>query len=316
MMQTRCPSCATAFRVTPEQLKARQGKVRCGQCQHVFNALDSLLDAPPLQQPVPMPVPEVYVEPEPKPPILEAPPEAPEEEPVPEPALAPVLGEDQSVFVVASEPVTVDENAATLQVPAAEMPEPAPTEETSWQAQPPEPLLHEVPAAPATRPRVWPLLLGTVLALLFLLLQTVVHFRTELAVLAPEAKPALRSLSALLGLDLPLPRKPNLVSIEISDLHPDPKIKDTLLLATTLKNRAPFVQAYPHLELTLTDAADQPLIRKVLSPLEYLASIPPPNNSDAAAGFAANGEIALNITLAFDGGAVAASGYRLYLFYP
>jgi predicted Zn finger-like uncharacterized protein len=42
-MQTRCPDCQTVFRVTPEQLKARAGKVRCGQCQSVFNALDSLL---------------------------------------------------------------------------------------------------------------------------------------------------------------------------------------------------------------------------------------------------------------------------------
>ncbi len=45
-MQTRCPECQTSFRVTPEQLKARAGKVRCGQCQGVFNALDSLVDAP------------------------------------------------------------------------------------------------------------------------------------------------------------------------------------------------------------------------------------------------------------------------------
>ena len=44
-MLTRCPSCATAFRVTPEQLKVRSGTVRCGKCQTIFNALDSLVDA-------------------------------------------------------------------------------------------------------------------------------------------------------------------------------------------------------------------------------------------------------------------------------
>ncbi|MFT3848072.1 MAG: DUF3426 domain-containing protein [Propionivibrio sp.] len=43
-MKSRCPNCQTVFRVTPEQLKARAGKVRCGQCQSVFNALDSLHD--------------------------------------------------------------------------------------------------------------------------------------------------------------------------------------------------------------------------------------------------------------------------------
>ena len=45
-MLTRCPACATSFRVTPEQLKLRAGKVRCGKCQTVFNAIDSLLESP------------------------------------------------------------------------------------------------------------------------------------------------------------------------------------------------------------------------------------------------------------------------------
>mgnify|MGYP003494274903 CR=1 FL=1 len=47
MMLTRCPTCSTAFRVTSEQLKARAGKVRCGHCSAVFNALETLEDAPP-----------------------------------------------------------------------------------------------------------------------------------------------------------------------------------------------------------------------------------------------------------------------------
>jgi ribosomal protein L11 methyltransferase len=50
MMLTRCPTCSTAFRVTPEQLKARAGKVRCGHCSAVFNALETLEDAPPAAQ--------------------------------------------------------------------------------------------------------------------------------------------------------------------------------------------------------------------------------------------------------------------------
>ena len=49
MMLTRCPGCSTTFRVTPEQVKARQGKVRCGRCQHVFDAIESLVEAAVLQ---------------------------------------------------------------------------------------------------------------------------------------------------------------------------------------------------------------------------------------------------------------------------
>jgi predicted Zn finger-like uncharacterized protein len=48
-VKTCCPSCQTIFRVTSEQIRARAGKVRCGQCRTVFNAIDGLLDddAPP-----------------------------------------------------------------------------------------------------------------------------------------------------------------------------------------------------------------------------------------------------------------------------
>lgn len=37
-MHTCCPQCKTVFRVTPAQLKVREGMVRCGRCQHPFAA--------------------------------------------------------------------------------------------------------------------------------------------------------------------------------------------------------------------------------------------------------------------------------------
>lgn len=41
-MVTTCPHCQTTFRVTAEQLNARQGEVRCGHCLRIFNAFDAL----------------------------------------------------------------------------------------------------------------------------------------------------------------------------------------------------------------------------------------------------------------------------------
>jgi predicted Zn finger-like uncharacterized protein len=43
-LATRCNSCGTAFRVVRDQLRISEGWVRCGQCQEVFNALESLFD--------------------------------------------------------------------------------------------------------------------------------------------------------------------------------------------------------------------------------------------------------------------------------
>ncbi len=43
-LATSCVHCGTVFRVAEEQLKASEGWVRCGHCQQVFNALESLFD--------------------------------------------------------------------------------------------------------------------------------------------------------------------------------------------------------------------------------------------------------------------------------
>ena len=254
MLTTHCPTCSTAFRVTPDQLKARAGKVRCGHCDSVFNALESLEDlartqpetedaAPP---PPPAEAPQPHVEPESPPPAI------------PEPESQPEIGP-------------------------------------------------EAAAIPRGRTLGWGLagLAGTAL----LVLQAAYLFRAELAVSQPDLAPLLAEMCAMLECDLPLPRKADLVGIEASDLHPDPQQKTMLVLVATLKNRAPFVQAYPHLELTLTDTRDQPVLRKVLAPEDYLVQ-----GMDARHGFAANGDLAVNLWL--DPGDAGASGYRLYLFYP
>src|SRR3990170_6732434 len=41
-MITQCPSCGTTFRVTPQQLQAQHGMVRCGRCAHVFDGFATL----------------------------------------------------------------------------------------------------------------------------------------------------------------------------------------------------------------------------------------------------------------------------------
>lgn len=55
-LATRCTACGTMFRVVQDQLKVSEGWVRCGRCQAVFNAQESLFDLdhdtpPPWQAP-------------------------------------------------------------------------------------------------------------------------------------------------------------------------------------------------------------------------------------------------------------------------
>jgi len=42
MLLTTCPNCSAKFKVSPEQLNVRQGRVMCGRCRHVFNAFEAL----------------------------------------------------------------------------------------------------------------------------------------------------------------------------------------------------------------------------------------------------------------------------------
>lgn len=47
---TKCPKCRTRFNVTEAQLDAHDGLVRCGHCQHVFDARKYLHDDEPSRQ--------------------------------------------------------------------------------------------------------------------------------------------------------------------------------------------------------------------------------------------------------------------------
>src|SRR6188508_2401445 len=42
MLITTCTHCLARFRVTPQQLNAKQGQVRCGRCRKVFNGFEAL----------------------------------------------------------------------------------------------------------------------------------------------------------------------------------------------------------------------------------------------------------------------------------
>jgi hypothetical protein len=80
-------------------------------------------------------------------------------------------------------------------------------------------------------------------------------------------------------------------------------------LQVTLKNQGPLEVAMPALELTLTDAQDQPVIRRVLLPSELGASRPA-----LAAATEWSGAVAFAVADNSLGSRIA--GYRLLAFYP
>jgi predicted Zn finger-like uncharacterized protein len=153
--------------------------------------------------------------------------------------------------------------------------------------------------------------LGAVIAAAALAGQLAYQFRTELATLAPQLQPVLAEGCRLLDCELRLPRRLDLLSIESSDLQSDARREGLVVLNAVIRNRAAFAQELPALELTLTDAGDQPLVRRVLRPADYAPGLAP---ALRGSGLAPGAEAVLR--LHFDTGGVRATGYRLYLFYP
>lgn len=309
-MKTRCPDCQTVFRVTPEQLKARAGKVRCGHCQAVFNALDSLLEDQAPTAPNPPAVAEdIPVE------AATAPEEPSFSGPVAEIALDFPVDESEIRDLAVDETPTVPEEAldpaATQEIgKAAGLILPRETTEIPGYSKWAEGVMAAAPVSlPADKPSRWPFAVAAALLALALAGQVAFHFRSELAVSAPSLRPALEAFSQAFGSPLPLPAHVDLVSIETSDLQTDAARGNLLVLNATLRNQAPYGQAYPSLELSLTDTQDVAIARRVFAPKDYL-----PTKTPADQPFPGNSDLAVRVWI--EAGDISAAGYRLFVFYP
>lgn len=140
-----------------------------------------------------------------------------------------------------------------------------------------------------------------VLAIIFVL-QAFVLLRDGIV----KSAPSMRSVYAAMGLSLPLQKEVSFLTIESSDLNID-NANGIFKLQATLGNHARFNQAWPNLELVLTDSLDQAIVRRVLRPKEYLKD---PN----LPSFKAQSED--HIQLWLEAKNVEAVGYRLSVFYP
>ena len=291
-MFTRCPHCDTVFRVTPQQLQVSSGQVRCGRCQEVFDAFSTLTSRLPggkVEQPSAPAGSEQPFQRQHDPAAPRAEPALAEEEPTapelvaPAPAPAPVRGTIAPSGPPA-EPSGPEREILTL---------------------PPE-LFGDVAGPPGGR---WPWAVACLLAVLALAAQVAFFFPGETALRLPTLRPWLVQYCAWTGCRVELPRMPDLLFIEASDLQLlDPAHPNEVLLTATVRNRAAFQQALPLLELTLTDGANRTAARKVFKPSEYLGAA---IASDE--GIGAGQEVTVRLYL--DTGELKAAGYRLYLFF-
>lgn len=260
---TNCPACHTQFVVTEEQLNQHNGKVRCGQCLHVFNAKDELIESSTAT-------------------------EAGSE-----------TADDDVTTEISEQPVAIvlDSDADDIVNRALSKD----SQDNYFNAD-------NKKIKPTSAAVAWFMGLFALTLLLAALVQSIYFFRTELAVYYPKTKIYLVQACEKIGCRIDLPKKIDLIVIDDSDMQEDANYVGLIHLSSTLINQANFNQAYPNIELTLTDIDDAPKLRRIFKPNEYISS-----SADIAKGLAAGEEVKVKLAITAQGTAVA--GYRVFVSY-
>ena len=117
--------------------------------------------------------------------------------------------------------------------------------------------------------------------------------RTEL-VKYPAMRPMLEGMcnvvGAVLPCDIPSPKDVSAIELVDRNVVSHPNAENALLITSTIKNNAEFVQAFPDMVLTFSDINQKVIAHRTFKPEEYLAK-----DVDIAQGMAPG--IPIRITL-------------------
>lgn len=270
---TQCPSCGTTFRVTPPQLQAQHGMVRCGRCAQVFDGFKTLATLP-------------------EAPAQTVPPEATRDSEADAHAPAPVPMAEFTAEPEYAQPASAAEESPSIAQPPMAASEPPPFARSTFDLTPPR-----------RRNTGWAV--GVALMLCGLAAQGAYFFRSDIAASLPEARPHLNKMCELLRCTVALPQRPRQISIEASDMQAvDPANPGLIALTATLRNHATTELGYPALDIVLTNTKEHTVARRIFAPAEYLAA-------DPRTGIAPNAEVTIRLDL--ETGDLGAAGFRLDL---
>lgn len=341
MMHTTCPSCHAVFRVKPEQLDAHAGKVRCGKCAYVFNGFETLIT--PIETVSFMAPYDEDEDDDEDEAVLEktvklAKPDQPKTE------TKPTGGESVDVYDVrpvtimdslsgsfplqTDEQITREAEEINRVIAATTHPDLIETDEQQEKKDKKEKIgksglkitpelhaklnnLHQQLSHEQKHARwhFWGWGAGLFILLLVLAGQSAYFFRNNIAAYYPEAKPWLSAGCKILGCNVEMLAHINFIKLDGVELQAAPDRPNMVTFSANLRNNATYRQRFPKLELTLTDATNQTLVRRHFTPEEYL-----PKSMPAEQGLPMLEEIPIKIVLDLQG--LEAVGYKSRVFYP
>lgn len=264
-METRCPQCHTVFRVAEAQLAIAAGKVRCGECKHVFNARDHVIniheqDLETINIEVPdIEVKDISLDRDEEPPRVEAA-QATDTQTVEATAPAETLSENvDNIDNVEKEPLP------------AETAPPADTDKRGYDVTGLYPELQKPPAfqpPPSARATfTWSL---AILLLVGLLFAQLVYFNRDRLATKPKLRPLLESMCEVMDCELAGRRAPALIRLQSHKVLTHPQERQALRVEAIIINEADFVQAYPLLRLRFRNLDGKLLATRDFLPEQYL----------------------------------------------
>ncbi len=232
-MLTQCPHCRTVFRVTATQIRVRDGRVRCGQCNSAFSALQVLLD---------------------------------------EKVLDTLVADGASATATAPQRAAAQAASAETSAAGEAMDDAATRAGLRALPVNIGLLFDEEPVERQRRRRtsgwLWAVLSGV--TLLALAGQIAWFQQLWLFDHVPAARPWFAKVCAYAGCELAQRRATRAFKHAARDVREHPRYEDTLLVNATLVNDADFKQPFPRLQLSLFDETGTMIGARRFDPTEYL----------------------------------------------
>jgi len=152
---------------------------------------------------------------------------------------------------------------------------------------------------------------GAALLVMLAAIQLAVIYRSHLMIHWPQSRLLLTDLCSVFRCTVNWPTQADRLAVMGTELQ-SIQGTDALELSALIRNRADFRQSLPAIEVTLTDARNRPLARKVFTPADYLASAGEPT-SRLQEGLAPGSDLAIRIY--FEARGLSPAGFLVYPFY-
>lgn len=250
-MYTRCPHCSTFFAVSPEQLGAADGRVRCGSCLSIFDGLKQLTERPPRDNEGDTDIVSEVSQPD-------------------------QAGGNDVKWEVPVDPGAIEGEASRNAPPTLGEKDVVDFEQI------PEVIREELARAEAERSGRWKTAVLTVVALILLVvlgLQYAWFMPARVLAGYPQARPWLEQFCAYAGCRLPDRREPSKIQMLARDVRVHPGYEGALLVSATLVNAAAHAQPYPRLQFSVFNVNGQTIASRIFEPEEYLSPDLDPNGN-------------------------------------